>query len=77
MITLKKDNVVIGVSTEFEASHFLRSGFVRVETADEPVVKAEPTAAEVTQAEMPEVKEKAEVQPDKPKRRRRSAKQAG
>lgn len=77
MITLKKEGIVMEVATEFEASVFLRSGYVRVETADESVVKAEPDAAEVTQAEMPEVQEKAEVQPDKPKRRRRAAKQAG
>ena len=65
------------VATEFEASVFLRSGYVRVETADKPMVKAERTAAEETQVEIPEVQEKAEVVPDKPKRRRRSVKQAG
>ena len=77
MITLRKEGIVMEVSTEFEASVFLRSGYVRVEDAEEQKATVEPKSAEVTQAEMPEVHEKAEVQPEKPKRRRRTAKQTG
>lgn len=57
MITLKKDNIVMEVCTEVQASVFLRSGYVRVDN-----VPAE--AADVTAAETPK---------EAPKRRRRKA----
>lgn len=44
MITLKRDNIVMEVATELQASVFLRSGYVRVENAPvekKPAVEAE------------------------------------
>lgn len=55
MITLKKDNVVMEVETEVQASVFLRNGYARVDN-----VPAEATAE--TAAETPK---------EEPKRRRR------
>lgn len=65
MITLKKDDVVMEVATELQASVFLRHGYKIVEAA--PVVEAAPAAEEVP-AEKP-----AE---QKPKRGRRALRQS-
>ena len=60
MITLKRDNIVMEVATELQASVFLRSGYVRVDK--------EKLMAEATKADP--VKEADHV-PEKPKRRSR------
>lgn len=60
MITLKRDNIVMEVATELQASVFLRSGYVRVDK--------EKLMAEATKADP--VKE-ADPVPEKPKRRSR------
>lgn len=65
MITLKKDDVVMEVATELQASVFLRHGYKIVEAA--PVAKTAPAAEEVP-AEKP-----AE---QKPKRGRRALRQS-
>lgn len=75
MITLKKEGVTMEVATEFEASVFLRSGYKRVGN-DQPTATVEAVVAEEAQAE-PEAGEKVTAEPEKPKRRRRTAKQAG
>lgn len=75
MITLKKEGVTMEVATEFEASVFLRSGYQRVGN-DQTQATVEAVVAEEAQVE-PEAVEKAADVPEKPKRRRRTAKQAG
>lgn len=39
MITLKKENIVMEVATELQASVFLRNGYVRVEPEEKAVEK--------------------------------------
>lgn len=75
MITLTKEGVTMEVSTEFEAAVFLRRGYKRVGN-DQPTATVEAVVAEEAQAE-PEAGEKVTAEPEKPKRRRRTAKQAG
>lgn len=75
MITLTKEGVTMEVATEFEASVFLRSGYKRVGN-DRPAATVEAVVTEEAQAE-PEAGEKVTAEPEKPKRRRRTAKQAG
>ena len=75
MITLKKEGVTMEVATEFEASVFLRSGYQRVGN-DQTQATVEAVVAEEAQVE-PEAVEKAADVPEKPKRRRRTAKQTG
>ena len=65
------------VATEFEASVFLRSGYKRVDEVEKPVAEADPVVVNVAQEDKPEAAEKATAETDKPKRRRRTAKQAG
>lgn len=75
MITLTKEGVTMEVATEFEASVFLRRGYKRVGN-DQTQAIVEAVVAEEAQAE-PEAGEKVTTEPEKPKRRRRTAKQAG
>ena len=63
------------VATEFEASVFLRSGYKRVGN-DQPTATVEAVVAEEAQTES-EASEKVTAVPEKPKRRRRTAKQTG
>lgn len=70
MITLKRDNIVMEVATELQASVFLRAGYVRVDKAE---LAAETVKAETAKEEPAQ---EAEAVPEKPKRRRRTAKQA-
>ena len=75
MITLQKEGITATVSTEFEAAVFLRRGYKRVGN-DQTQATVEAVVAEEAQAE-PEAGEKVTAEPEKPKRRRRTAKQAG
>ena len=75
MITLQKEGITATVSTEFEAAVFLRRGYKRVGN-DQTQATVEAVVAEEAQAE-PEACEKVTAEPEKPKRRRRTAKQAG
>lgn len=75
MITLQKEGITATVSTEFEAAVFLRRGYKRVGN-DQNQATVEAVATEEAQAE-PEAGEKVTTDPEKPKRRRRTAKQAG
>lgn len=68
MITLKRDNIIMEVATELQASVFLRAGYVRVDGADK--------AAETVKAETVKKEPATEAVPEKPKRRRKPAKQA-
>ena len=77
MITLKKDGIVMGVSTEFEASVFLRRGYVRIDDAEEQTATVGAVGTERAQVDEPEASEKVSAVTEKPKRRRRSTKQAG
>lgn len=77
MITLKKDGIVMGVSTEFEASVFLRNGYVRVDNSEEKTATVGAVDTENAQDDAPEAVEKVSAVSEKPKRRRRSVKQAG
>lgn len=81
MITLKRDNIIMEVATELQASVFLRAGYVRVdgvdkaaETVKAETVKKEP--AQAVEAETAEAEPATEAVPEKPKRRRKPAKQA-
>ena len=81
MITLKRDNIIMEVATELQASVFLRAGYVRVDGADKAAetVKAETVKKEPAQAvetETAEAEPATEAVPEKPKRRRKPAKQA-
>lgn len=75
MITLQKEGITATVSTEFEAAVFLRRGYKRVGN-DQTQATVEAVVAEEAQ-ENPEASEKVTAEPEKPKRRRRTAKQAG
>ena len=81
MITLTRDNIIMEVATELQASVFLRAGYVRVdgagkaaETVKAETVKKEP--AQAVETETAEAEPAAEAVPEKPKRRRKPAKQA-
>lgn len=76
MITLQKEGVTATVSTEFEAAVFLRRGYKRVGN-DQPTATVEAVVTEEAQEKEPEAVEKVTAEPEKPKRRRRTAKQAG
>lgn len=66
MITLKKDDVVMEVATELQASVFLRHGYKRVEAA--PAVKEET---------IPEEKPVVEQKPSEQKPLRRGRRSSG
>lgn len=94
MITLKRDNIIMEVATELQASVFLRAGYVRVDGVDKAAetVKAETVKGESAQetgaetaneepaqaveTETAEAEPATEAVPEKPKRRRKPAKQA-
>lgn len=76
MITLKRDNIIMEVATELQASVFLRAGYVRVDGVDKAAETVKKEPAQAVETETAEAEPATEAVPEKPKRRRKPAKQA-